>query len=593
MNEKSIYELFQTICQKNQNSNAFSSKKGGQWEAVTWGEHERTCRSISKSLMALGIEHADKVNILSNTRLEWVQCDMGTVNIGAVTVGIYAANLAEDCAYIINHSDAKIVFVENYDQLQKVESLRDQMPGLQHIVLFDGHGKNENGIMGWDDFMAKGNTISDAAFEERAAETALDDLAAIVYTSGTTGVPKGAMITHENLLFTSWSVTECLEILPGYKTLLFLPLAHVFARILTFFSMRGAVTVYFAESIETIGENLKEVQPDFFASVPRIYEKVYDKITSGAKDAGGLKEKIFNWALATGMQVSALQQQNEKPGAVLGIKNSIADKLVFSKIKAAMGGRVIWAISGAAPLNKTIAEFFHACGILVLEGIGMTENTSFTNVNRPDKFKFGTVGQPGPGIEQAVAADGEVLYRGKNVMKGYFKAPEETAKTIDENGWLYTGDIGEIDADGFLKITDRKKDLIITAGGKNIAPQRIEKIIRTSRYISQVVAYGDKKKFCSALITVDQPQVEAWAIKKGLDVTAWKSLCESEEIKKLIFSEVQDKNKELSSYETLKKIIILPEDFTIEAGELTASMKIKRKVVIDRHKQQLEALYDE
>lgn len=594
MSENSIYELFTTVCETNPDKVAYRYKSGGSWQLVTWQQQQEACKKISKSLMALGVGKDHKVNILSQTRLEWVQVDFATASICAVIVGIYASNLPEDCAYIINHSDAVLLFVENQEQLDKIIAVQNNLPKLKHIVLIDGNPPADaDEVMGWDDFLAKGKKVSDEEFLARTKEVQSNDLASIVYTSGTTGVPKGVKLTHENLLFTSWSAVESLALQPDYETLLFLPLAHVFARIIVYFSLRGGVTINFAESIEKVGDNLKETQPHFFASVPRIFEKVYDKITSGAQDAGGLKLKIFNWALGIGRKVSHLKQQKEPVGVFLNFKNKLAIKLVFSKIQAGLGGRIEWTISGSAPLNQDIAEFFHACGILILEGIGMTENTSFTNVNRADNNKFGTCGQPGPGIEQKIAEDGEVLFRGKNVMKGYYKNSEATAATVDKDGWLYTGDIGEIDDEGFLKITDRKKDLIITAGGKNIAPTRVERIMRTSRYLSQVMAFGDRKKYLTAVVTLDREQVEGWAVRSGIENDNWEALCKNPKVQKLIDDEVQDKNKQLASFETIKKVCITPTEFSIEGGELTASMKVKRKVVVEKYRKQLEALYEE
>jgi len=593
MNEQSIYHLFRDIGQKNPDKTAFRFKKNGEWIPVTWKQHDETSKNISKSLMALGIKKDDKVDILSQTRLEWVQCDLGAVSIGAVTVGIYPSNLADDCAYIINHSDAVIIFVENQDQLNKIISIRKQLLKLEHIVMYDGAPSGSNEVLTWQEFLAKGKSISDGAFLKRTEDLRPNDAASIVYTSGTTGVPKGAVLTHGNLLFTSWSASQSLYLLPHFETLLFLPLAHVFARLIVYFCLRTAITIAFAESIEKVADNLKEIRPHFFASVPRIFEKVYDKINSGVQDAGGLKEKIFRWAVGVGYQVSNLQQQKKSIPAGLAVKHKLANKLVLSKIQTAMGGRLIFAISGSAPLNKAIAEFFHACGILILEGIGMTENTSFTNVNRYDNNKFGTVGPVGPMIEQRVAADGEVMYRGKNVMLGYYKNPEATKESIEKDGWLKTGDIGEIDEDGFLRITDRKKELIITAGGKNIAPQRIERILRTSRYISQVAAIGDKRKYISALVTLDQPQVEAWATGQGITYKSWPELVAHPKVRELIDREVAQKNKELASFESVKKVVLIPSDFTIAAGELTPTLKIKRKVVTDRYKEQIEGMYQE
>jgi len=592
MLEKSIYEMFTNVCEKNKDKVAYRYKKEGKWIPVTWAENQETCKKISKSLMALGVKKDDKVDILSWTLLEWIQIDMAAVSIGAVVVGIYPNNLADDCAYIINHSDAVVLFVENKDQLDKILQVRSNLPNLKHIVIIEGEASGVDEVITWQEFMDKGADISDEEFLARTAELQPGDVASIVYTSGTTGVPKGAMLTHENLLFTSWSAIESLYIEPYFENLLFLPLAHVFARIIVYVCLRAGLTTSIAESLDTVVDNLKEIRPHFFGSPPRTYERAYARITSNAMDAGGIKYKLFKWALGVGYAVSERQQQKKHVTGLLAVKYKLAHKLVFSKIQAVLGGRIVYAISGAAPLNKSIAEFFHACGVLILEGIGMTENTSFTNVNLYHHYKFGSVGPTGPEIEQKIAPDGEVLYRGKNVMLGYYKDPEATAETIDSDGWLYTGDMGKVDEDGFLSITDRKKDIIVTSGGKNVAPQRIEKIMETSRYINQVVVYGERKKYLTGVVTLDKGQVEEWATKQGIQTSSWEELCGHSKVQELIDSEVAEKNKLLSSFETLKKVLISPDEFSIASGEMTASLKVKRSVVTEKYRDRLEAQYE-
>ncbi|KAA3616091.1 MAG: long-chain fatty acid--CoA ligase [Calditrichaeota bacterium] len=591
MDKKSIYALFHDVVTANKDSVAYRYKKKDNWVEVTWDEQNQTCKAISKSLIALGLEKDDKINILSNTNIKWIQLDLGAVNIGCVNVGIYASNLPRDCAYIINHCEAKIIFVEDKDQLEKIAEVRSQLPALKHVVTMESFVNKHDWVMSWDEFIKKGSKIGDDKFEERTRAVEPNDVASIVYTSGTTGVPKGAMISHQNLIFASWSASQSLLIKPGFENLLFLPLAHVFARIILYVCLRNNITISISEGIEKVAENLQEIKPHFFASIPRIYEKVYEKITIGVQDAGGVKEKLFNWALGVGSQVSKLKLEKKSIPAGLSIKYNLANKLVFTKIQAALGGRIVYTISGAAPLNKKIAEFFHACGILILEGLGMTENSSFTNVNRFDNCRFGTVGQTGPDIEQKIAQDGEVLFRGENVMLGYFKNEEATAETIDKDGWLYTGDIGEIDDDGFLKITDRKKDLIITAGGKNIAPQHVERAIRSSRYFSQVVAIGDQRKYLSALITLVPDEIKPWAIEQGIQFSSWEELLGHEKVIALVEAEIARGNEELASYETIKKFTILPADFTIEAGELTPTLKVKRKAIMEKYSAEISAMY--
>jgi len=591
MDHQSIYQLFQEVTTVNGSKLAFQYKKGGNWFDVTWTEARESVSRVSKALIAMGIAKGDRVCILSGTRLEWSLCDYGIVGCGAVTVGIYHSSLASDCAYIVNHSDAELVFLEDQDQLNKILEVRADLPKLRQIVIFDGNSDPANKVLGWEDFLDKGADISDEQAAQRGDEVTPDDLASIVYTSGTTGVPKGAMITNGNLLFTSKSVIDCLDLMPHYKTLMFLPLAHVFARLIAYACLRYPAPMAFAEDFTTVPQNLKEIRPEFMASVPRLYEKAYEKILVGVEEAGGIKKVLFNWAVGVGRKVSERQLSHQPVTGVLALQHQLAHKLVLHKIGEALGGQLEWAISGAAPLNKAIGEFFHACGVNILEGIGMTENTSFSHVNRRDLNKFGTVGQPGPGIEARIAEDGEVLIRGGNVMAGYFKNEEATAETIDGDGWLLTGDIGEIDDEGFLRITDRKKDLIVTAGGKNVAPQRIEQIMRTSQYIGQVVAIGDKRKFISALITLDPDAISHWAVEKGLGTDDLEALAADPMVRELIEAEVAERNKQLASYESIKKFHILPQDFTIEAGELTPTLKVKRKVVTQRNQADIDAMY--
>ena len=591
MEYQSLYELFQSVSTTNADRPAFKKKQGGEWTEINWAETRDLVNRISRALIAVGTKKGDRVCILSGTRLEWVLCDYGTVCSGAVTVGIYPSNLPADCAYIVNHCDAELIFVENNEQLAKIFEVRADLPNLRQIVTYDGQTDSANDVISWVDFLARADEIEDEHRELRGKEIQPDDLASLVYTSGTTGVPKGAMITHKNLIFTSWSAGQVLYLEPHFRTLLFLPLAHVFARMIVYCCLANGNLTAFAEDVTTVGDNLKEIKPHFIASVPRVYEKVYDKVLSGAEAAGGIKLKLFNFAIDTGIQVSRLQQARKSIPGVLGLKRAVADKLVLHKIRDALGGQLVWAVSGAAPLNPMIAEFFHACGVTIIEGLGMTENTSFTNVNRLDNNKFGTVGQLGPGIEQRIAKDGEVLFRGDNVMKGYFKDPEGTAETIDSDGWLFTGDIGEIDDEGFLKITDRKKDLIVTAGGKNVAPQRIERIMRTSHYVAQVLAYGDKRKYISALITLEPDNIQKWAVEHGLSTKSVAELAALPEVIRLIEGEVEERNRLLASFESIKRFHILPRDFSIEDGEMTPTLKIKRKVVTQKFQKELESLY--
>ena len=578
---------------------AHSDKPAYQWFSetgdilppISWSEFYQQVRSVAKSLMALGVEKNDKVTILSYTCYRWILSDLGITTCGAASVGIYQSNLPKDCQYIINHSDAVVIFAQNRTQLDKLFSIRKDIPVIRKVVLFDG-SHEDDWVMSFEAFLELGRNISDEALEERINTTASDDVAGIVYTSGTTGVPKGAVLTHDNLTFTSQSALACLKVQPGDTTFLFLPLAHVFARICVNLALLAGAKTVIARGIDTLVDDLKAAQPDWFASVPRIYEKVYAKVVSGAEAKGGLALKIFRWACDVGNEVSDCLLDKQPIPVMTNVKYKIATKLVFTKLQAALGGRVDWCVSGAAPLNPTIAKFFHAAGILILEGLGMSENTSFTNVNRFDNYRFGWVGPPGPGIEQKIAEDGEILFRGRNVMKEYYKMPAETVETILQGGWQRTGDLGEIDDDDFLRITGRKKDLIITAGGKNIAPAAIEGVIATSKYIAQVCVIGDQRKYLTALVTLDPETVTEYAQEHDIEYGGFDDLMKNEDIIDLINQEVVEKNKNFASFESIKKVTIVPE-FTIENGLITPTFKVKKNVVQARFKDEIDAMYPE
>ena len=562
----------------------------GVTDAVTWGDFYDQAKSVSKSLMALGVEKGDKVNIISYSCFRWVLSDMGITAIGAATVGIYQSNLPGDCRYIIDHSDGVVVFAENDVQLAKLKEIKERIPDVRKVILFNGKADGDDWVLSFEEFIALGRNVSDEDFQKRVDAVTPEDIAGIVYTSGTTGVPKGAVLTHDNITFTAQSVKFSTTIEKGDEVFLFLPLAHVFARTCTYAALLAGSATTFTRSMETIVEDISTARPHWFASVPRIYEKIYSKIFSGAEAKGGAALKIFKWACEVGDQVSDCKLNKQPIPFVLNLKYTLATKLVFSKVQAALGGRVRWCISGAAPLNPSIAKFFHAAGILILEGIGMTENTSYTNLNRFDSYRFGWVGQPGPGIEQKTGEDGEVMFRGRNVMKEYYKMPEETAETISADGWQKTGDLGEIDSENFLRITGRKKELIITAGGKNIAPSAIEGVIATSKFINQICVIGDKRKFLSAIVTVDTENIQDWADKQKITYTSMDDLISNEKVISHIEAQVTEKNRQFASFETIKKITLVPE-FTIENGLLTPTLKIKKNVVMDLYKDEIDALY--
>jgi len=575
----------------------FKDKSAYRWfdenknpTSVTWQEYYNEVKDVAKSLIALGVTHGDKVNILGYTCYRWVLTDMAVMGIGAATVGIYQSNLAKDCKYIINHSDAVVVFAEDETQLAKLQEIKSELPDVRKVVLFKGKGLNDGWVISFDEFLELGRDMKDQEFETRTAAVKPSDTAGIVYTSGTTGVPKGVVLTHDNITSTAQSVFKSGEFHDNEEMFLFLPLAHVFARTCSYTAVITGNRTTFARSIDTLLEDFQLAAPHWFVSVPRIFEKIHTKVISGVEAKGGVTEKLFHWACKVGSEVSTCKIKKQPIPALTKLQYALATKLIFSKIHKALGGNVKWCISGAAPINPDIARFFHAAGLLILEGIGMTENTSFSNVNRYDDYDFGVVGKPGEGLEHRIADDGEALFKGRNVMKEYYKMPQETASTFTEDGWLKSGDIGEIDDNNVLRITGRKKDLIITAGGKNIAPASIEGVMATSKYLNQVCIIGDRRKYLSALVTLDQDNIKAYANAEKIAYSRYEDLLDHEAIVNLINREVEKKNRELPSFESLKQVTIVPE-FTIENAMMTPTFKIKKNIIMDSYKEKIDAMY--
>ena len=582
--------LAETVARRGaKNAYRWFDTEGGV-QTVSWDQFYDQVRQAAGGLIRLGIKKGDKIAILSYSNYRWVLTDLAAACIGAVTVGIYQTLLAGDCRYILQHSDSVLCFVQDRLQLDKLQTIRSEIPEIRRIVLMDEAVPDEDWVMGYDEFLARGQDVPNQTVTQMAQAVSSGDLAAIVYTSGTTGVPKGAMLTHDNMTYTAQSVEKSVVWYPDDEVFLFLPLAHVFARTCVYTTLLSGCSLTFCRSMDTLAEDLKSARPHWFPSVPRVFEKVHAKITSGAEAKGGLALKLFNWAMAVGGRVSDLKLRRQPVPSMLALKYRLATKLVFSKIQAALGGRVRWCISGAAPLNPDIGKFFHAAGILIVEGIGMTENTSFSNLNRYDDYRFGWVGPPGPGIEQKVTSDGEVLFRGRNVMKGYYKMPEETAQTITADGWLKTGDLGEIDSQNFLRITGRKKEILVTSGGKNISPASIEGQIALSKYINQVCVVGDRRHYLTALISLDPETIKAFADEQKIGYDAVEDLHQHPLIIDLIEKEIESKNLNLASFETIKKFCVVPE-FSIDNGMLTPTLKLKKNVVLERYRQEIETMY--
>ena len=572
---------------------------GDDWKSLTWRQAGERVKAIAAGLRSYGLAREDRVGILSSTRVEWVLIDLGILCAGAATTTVYPSSTADECGYILHDSATRIVFAEDASQVAKLRSQRASMLKLERVVLIDGQPDAKDGdwVITLADLEAKGQAelVKDPKqIDDVVADIKGTDLATLIYTSGTTGKPKGVRLLHECWAYTGDAIASIGLIKPDDVEYLWLPLSHSFGKVLT----SGCVVVGNTEAIDgripKLIDNLAVVKPTLMAAAPRIFEKVYNKVVQGAKDGGGMKWRIFQWAVGVGKQVSALRQQGKEPGGLLAMKNRIADKLVFSKLKARFGGRLKVFISGSAPLSREIAEFFHACGILILEGYGLTESSAASFVNRPAKYAFGSVGVPVPGTELKIAPeDGEIMMKSPGIMQGYHNLPDETAAALTEDGWLRTGDIGEVDERGFLRITDRKKDLIKTSGGKYVAPQHIEgKIKATCPYVSQVIVHGDRRNFCTALLTLDEEALRAWAKQHGLGDKDYTALVTSDEVAKLIQPYIDEVNKQIAKWETVKKFQILPKDLTVEEGELTPSLKVKRKAVEKKYAPLLDKMYE-
>jgi long-chain acyl-CoA synthetase len=597
MAEDTLAKLFWSRVERSGDRPAQQFKQGGAWQTRTWREVGDVVRELAVGLIALGRAKGDTVALLSSSRAEWVQADFGIFSAGCITVPVYPSYPPDLVAYVINDAGARTVFVEDAAQLAKVLEARAQMPQLEHVVVMSGYDTPQppKSVMTWETLRRTGRDRAEAlksTLAERVTTGGPEDVASIVYTSGTTGPPKGVVQTHGNHIAALTASKASTPIEEGWVHLLFLPLAHSFARLEAFLGVLHGLTTAFAENLDKLRDNLPETRPHFICSVPRVFEKVYAGVLATAQSGSPLKRKIFNWAVAVGRDVSRHQQRGQPVPAGLELKRRVAHALVFSKLHARLGGRLQWAVSGGAPLARDIAEFFHAAGILLLEGYGLTETCPALTFNRPDRFKFGSVGQALPGVELKIAADGEILARGANVAtRGYYKQPEATREVFGPDGWFHTGDIGRLDEDGFLFITDRKKDLIVTAGGMNIAPQNIENLLKADPFISQVMVHGDRRPYPVALITLNPEELGKFAREQGVLASDTGTLVRHPKVVERVARTIEEKNTTLQSYAKIKKFSILAEDFTLESGELTPTLKVKRKVVAEKYKKALEELY--
>lgn len=568
-------------------------KKEGKYVPISTEEFGTKVRNFCLGLRDLGLEKGDKVILLSENRPEWVMTDFAHLCMGAITVPVYTSLVSEQIQYIVDDSDAKIVIVSDLDQWKKIEAIKPQLSKVKHYVTFAEEAPA--GVLTFSQVMKKGERVAGqnpGLFEGLSAQVKPDDVASLIYTSGTTGIPKGVILSHSNLISNITTVSEIIEFSHKDTVLSFLPLSHVLERMVTFTYVYKGCTIGYAESVEAVGQNLLEVRPNIMVSVPRVFEKIYAKVMDNVLSSSGLKKKIFFWAVKVGKEYGRRTLARKPIPGFLGLKRKLAHKLVFSKIIARTGGRVRFFVSGGAPLSKDIAEFFYAMGLVVLEGYGLTETSPVVSCNTFEYIRFGTVGKPIPRVEVKIAADGEILTRGPNVMKGYYKKEAETKETFDGD-WFKTGDIGRFDEEGFLIITDRKKDLIITAGGKNIAPQPIENLLKTNPYIGGAVVIGDRRPFITALIIPNFEKIEEYAKFNNIAFKDREDLVRNEKVLNFIKAEVDRSTPSLASYEKIKKITLLSREFEIDKGEVTPSLKVRRAIIEKKYKDLIDAMYVE
>ncbi|MBN2524809.1 MAG: long-chain fatty acid--CoA ligase [Deltaproteobacteria bacterium] len=610
---------FLSLVERFPSKSALMEFQENKWVSESFCEWEQRSRAVASALIADDISVQDSISVFSYSRREWLEADMGILMCGARTATIYQNIAGETVHRILKDAEVKVVFAEGPVQLRAIfgqEGNAPLPPSLKRIVYFQSSqqppsraGKpapsmltlaetvpidKKAMLVSFEDYIKKGQELlgqNQPELESRLRNLSEEDIAKVVYTSGTTGVPKGAMLTHKNLTSVTAHLEETIRLKPSDKTLLFLPLAHVYAQLVYHAQMRYGFTIAFARSLLTAVEDAESMHPDFFVSVPRLFEKIYAGVLEQVEQGGTLKKKIFNWATDVGAKVSRLMQANESLPMGLAIQASLAHRLVFSKLQSKLGGKVRMMISGGAPLQKEIIEFFHAAGLLIIEGYGMTENASLSHHNHLDNYRFGTVGLPLKETEMLIADDGEILVRSPGVMKGYLNLPKETAESIDAGGWLHTGDIGEVDSDGFLKITDRKKDIIVTSGGKNIAPSPIEAHLTRLKYVSQALVFGNRRKFLTALITLDRDASKQWAEANGLADADMEALSQNPQLRKLIEAEIIGMNRHLEQYETIKRFAIAPREFTIADGEITPSLKLRKKIIEEHYGYLVEELY--
>ena len=573
---------------------ALRHKVGGRWVALTHREVEERVRAVSLGLRELGVRPGDRVSILSENRPEWAIADYACLCARAADVPIYPTLPAKQVEYILHDSGAVLVFCSTATQLAKVLEVRADLPSLRHVVVFDAAARRD-GAMTFADLEALGRkaVAKYPQFRVEALAVEPDQLATLIYTSGTTGDPKGVMLSHNNL----WSNVQCslrmISVGVGDECLSMLPLSHVFERMVDYTMFNAGVVINYAESFELVRQNLQEVRPTVVLSVPRFYEKVYAAVLENALSGSGVKRRIFFWAKRAGEDWATYRLAGLRVPTGLALKHALADRLVFAKLRARTGGRLKLFFSGGAPLSPEIAKFFFSARLPVAEGYGLTETSPVLTINPPERIKIGTVGRAIPEVQIKIASDGEILAKGPGIMQGYYNKPDATREALDADGWFHTGDIGDLDADGYLKITDRKKDLIVTAGGKNIAPQPIENLVKTSKFVANAVMLGDKRKFPIMLVVPNFETLERWARERRLAFASRAQLIALADVQAKVEREVMGELRDLAKFEMPKRVLLLEHDFTIESGELTPTLKVKRRVVEKRYKDLVDRTYAE
>ena len=592
-----IPEMFQLITAKfsQETRPVLMHKAGGEYRGISYSELRQQVERFASGLASMGLRRGDRVAIISENRPEWVICDMAIVSLGAIDVPIYTTMTAKQIEFILNDSGSRFVIVSNQFQLAKVQKIFKEVPSLERIIILrDLTDQEIPNTVGFAQVMAYGERFStlEPGYVRNATQGVHpEDLLTIIYTSGTTGNPKGVMLTHRNMVTNVQSASQVIELNTNDTMLSFLPLCHSFERMAGYYTtLACGATIAYAESLETVRDNMLEVRPTVVTTVPRLFERIYSRIRKQVDADTPLHRKIYQWAIGVGKQHAQARRKGKVP-VILGAKHAIADALVFKKIRARTGGRMKYFVSGGAALPKELGEYFEAIGLVIIEGYGLTESSPVITGNTPDDYRFGSVGRPIPGVEVKIAADGEILARGPNIMKGYWNNPEATKEAVDEEGWLHTGDIGMIDNDGFVHITDRKKHLFVSSGGKNIAPQPIENLFLSSKYIEQFMLIGDRRMYLTALIVPDFEALKEYADGRRIPYRDELDLTKSEEIDALMEKEIGAIQRDLANYERVRKFTLLEKPFSIEEGELTPTQKVRRKIVEERYAELIEKMY--